>query len=65
MSVEHVSLGLLDPRASRNKIGSVAMLGVSLSVERTGAAQETRLDVGRIQLRELGNEKTILGLGEM
>ena len=60
-----MSLGLLDPRATRLKIGSAAMLGVTLSVQRAGSGQETRLKVGRIQLRELGNEKSILGLGQM
>ena len=66
MTVEHVSLGLLDPRSPRNKIGTAAMLSVSLAADITRhQLQSLRFGVGRIQLRELGDEKCILGLGHM
>ena len=65
MTVEHVSLGLLDPRSSRDKIGTAAMLGVTLNLKREGASQDVRFGVGRIQLRELDSENCVLGLGKM
>ena len=65
MTVEHVSVGLLDPRSSRNKIGTAAMLGVSLTADLRDQLRSLRFGVGRIQLRELGDEKCILGLGQM
>ena len=65
MTVEHVSLGLLDPRSSRTKIGTAAMLGVTLDLKREGRTQDVRFGVGRIQLRELDYEKCVLGLGNM
>ena len=60
-----MSLGLLDPRSSRTKIGTAAMLGVTLDLKREGRTQDVRFGVGRIQLRELDSEKCVLGLGNM
>ena len=65
MTVEHVSLGLLDPRSSRNKIGTAAMLGVTLNIKREGGVRGVRFGVGRIQLREMESETCVLGLGQM
>jgi hypothetical protein len=65
MTVEHVSLGLLDPKSSRKKIGTAAMLGVTLNLRRESGIQNVRFGVGRIQLRELDSEKCVLGLGQM
>eukprot|EP00116_Pleurobrachia_bachei_P004538 sb/3464800/ len=61
VSIEQISLGLLDTRTAGARIGSASMLGVTLA----RAKDKLEFSVARIELRETDGERCILEMGEI